>query len=80
MKLLEARFKSEKTQQSFAFNEITGQLVAFLKHTPEHLTLLEGDSKKPGVLCELLFNSDDIEECWNLLDNETGREFFEKNR
>ena len=55
---------NEIKDTNFAFNEVTGQLVCFLRDNT-FMTVIAGDSGNPEVLCQLLFNSAEIAESWS---------------
>jgi len=56
---------------SFAFNEITGEMICFLRNNMS-MTLIMGDSHNPEVLCQLLFNDVQISESWSPMSSAKG--------
>jgi len=71
MRLTELKELVETTKQSFAFNEITGELKIALQCGVWSTALL-GDSRDASFLVQLLFNDEEIDAAWNLVTDETG--------
>lgn len=58
---------------TYAINEITGELIAFTnKDKGTFVTLIEGDSRKPSVLCQMLFDEGAIKDAWSPISDEEG--------
>lgn len=58
---------------TYAINEITGELIAFTnKDKGAFVTLIWGDSRKPSVLCQMLFDESAINESWSPISDEEG--------
>jgi hypothetical protein len=58
---------------TYAINEITGELIAFTNKGTS-ITLIEGDSRKPSVLCQMLFDEGAINDAWSPISDEEGVE------
>jgi hypothetical protein len=58
---------------TYAINEITGELIAFTNKGTS-VTLIEGDSRKPSVLCQMLFDEGAINDAWSPISDEEGVE------
>ena len=58
---------------TYAINEITGELIAFTNKGTS-VTLIEGDSRKPSVLCQMLFDEGAIKNAWSPISDEEGTE------
>jgi len=56
---------------TYAINEITGELIAFT-NKGTFVTLIEGDSRKPTVLCQMIFDESAINESWSPISDEEG--------
>lgn len=56
---------------TYAINEITGELIAFTnKDKGTFVTLIWGDSRKPSVLCQMLFDEGAIKDAWSPISDE----------
>lgn len=75
MTIEKAKTLQHQRERDYVFNEITGQMVILAAHA-NPLTLIPGDSNKPEVLCQLLFDEDGIKDSWNLIDNAEGEKRF----
>jgi len=75
MTLEQAKMLSSERKRDYVFNEITGQLIVLLAHG-RALTLIHGDSNRPEILCQLLFDAEGIKDSWNLIDNDVGEKRF----
>ena len=62
---------NEIKDTSFAFNEITGEMICFLRNSSA-LTLISGDSTDPEILCQLLFDTVQIAESWSPMNSANG--------
>lgn len=58
----------ENAKRSFAFNEITGELKVFTEAN-RAITILDGDSQDQKYLMSILFDADEIDNSWNLIDD-----------
>ena len=68
---------NEINDMNFAFNEITGQLICFLRNNMP-MTLIMGDSHRPEMLCQLLFNDVQIDACWSPMGSDKAITMFLK--
>lgn len=68
-----------RKNEPYVFNQITGQLICIPNGEKNKLfTAIQGDSKNPEILAELLFGDDEILEGWDVIPCEKGIELFRK--
>ena len=62
--------------ETYLINEITGELVIVENGTTR--TLIHGDSKKPEVMCQMLFNEQQVNAAWNVISENESQARFKK--
>ena len=61
---------------TYLINEISGELVIVENGTTR--TLIHGDSKKPEVMCQMLFNEQQVNAAWNVIGENESHARFQK--
>ena len=62
--------------ETYLINEISGELVIVENGTTR--TLIHGDSKKPEVMCQMLFNEQQVNAAWNVISENESQARFKK--
>ena len=62
--------------ETYLINEISGELVIVENGTTR--TLIHGDSKKPEVMCQMLFNEQQVNVAWNVISENESHARFQK--
>ena len=61
---------------TYLINEISGELVII--ENGRTRTLIHGDSKKPEVMCQMLFNEQQVNVAWNVISENESLARFKK--
>lgn len=61
---------------TYLFNEISGELVIVENRTTR--TLIRGDSKNLKVMCQMLFNEQQVNAAWNVISENEAEARFQK--
>jgi len=61
---------------TYLINEISGELV--IVENGRTRTLIHGDSKKPEVMCQMLFNEQQVNAAWNVISENESLARFKK--
>ena len=61
---------------TYLINEISGELVII--ENGRTRTLIHGDSKKPEVMCQILFNEQQVNASWNVISENESHARFQK--
>ena len=61
---------------TYLINEISGELVII--ENGRTRTLIHGDSKKPEVMCQMLFNEQQVNVAWNVISENESEARFQK--
>lgn len=61
---------------TYLINEISGELVII--ENGRTRTLIHGDSKKPEVMCQMLFNEQQVNAAWNVISEDESQARFKK--
>ncbi len=61
---------------TYLINEISGELV--IVENGRTRTLIHGDSKKPEVMCQMLFNEQQVNAAWNVISEDESQARFKK--
>ena len=61
---------------TYLINEISGELV--IVENGRTRTLIHGESKKPEVMCQMLFNEQQVNAAWNVISENESQARFKK--